>query len=687
MSIWCLDPTLVEGPDVTDLHKSSLSRRFGVPHYTAEQDTAQKLKALVQRPEDAIVKKLESIFQTPRDIVSEKSKDLESILRDHVEYIVVGGGTAGLALASRLAEQLEPGKCVFVIEAGKYRQEALVDVPGLYGLAGGNLDFDWSYKTVPQPNLHGNQVSSSAGRLLGGSSGINYLVRMRASSPEYDAWNEFGTGWNWQGLLPSFKAEESYAAYEWGTDQIFPGITHEDDLKARREEPAFRGHDGPVHSTHNTLYTELLKPTIETTLNGGIKTNRTPGYGDSTGMFNIDTAVNRKQGIRSYAANSYLKDPELIVPQPNLIILKETYAMKIQFDSSKPPKAVSLLCLGNMNWKSPESTLRFELPVNKEIIVAAGSYNTPRLLELSGIGNPEILSKFNITPVVSLPTVGENLQEHTFLVSDFVVKDGVFTFDRLRNSMAYQEAQIQEYLEHGTGAYATTVSAYGFIKLKNFLNEAEVQELKEELNKEIENVQNKFHKRQLEIQKGFLENDSVGDVELIMVEKAFATVPAQDSTSYISLVVSLPHPVARGSVHISSSDPLADPSINPNYLNNNYDTKIMTKAALFVRKLSQTAPLSEIIVRPSTPGPEVQTEAQFEKFVRNNLGSMQHPIGTSAMAPRQLGGVVDEKLSVYGTQNLRVVDMSIAPLHLAAHLLDTAYAIGEKASKRVAVTT
>lgn len=99
---------------------------------------------------------------------------------------------------------------------------------------------------------------------------------MRASSPEYDAWNEFGRGWDWNGLLPYFKAEEHYETYVWGTDQIFPGITEEGDKEARREEPIFHGHCGPVYSTHNTVYTDLLKPTIETIRSFGIKTNRSP---------------------------------------------------------------------------------------------------------------------------------------------------------------------------------------------------------------------------------------------------------------------------------------------------------------------------------------------------------------------------------------------------------------------------
>lgn len=110
---------------------------------------------------------------------------------------------------------------------------------------------------------------------------------MRASSHEYDTWDEFGRGWDWNGLLPYFKAEERYEAYAWGTDQIFPGITEEEDKEARREEPVFRGHCGPVYSTHNTVYTDLLKPTIETIRSFGIKTNRNPVWNFSITLCQI----------------------------------------------------------------------------------------------------------------------------------------------------------------------------------------------------------------------------------------------------------------------------------------------------------------------------------------------------------------------------------------------------------------
>ena len=217
---------------------------------------------------------------------------------------------------------------------------------------------------------------------------------MRASSPEYDAWNEFGTGWDWQSLLPYFKAGETYEGYNRGTDEIFPGITTAEDEAARQNESKFRGHSGAVHSTHNTIYTDLLEPLIKTTLSYGIKTNRTPvcnlsnvlkgdssdvgdqGYGDSTGMFNIDTSVNRKEGTRSYAANAYLRNPKSVVPRSNMVILKGIYATKILFDGDeggKDRKAIGLACLRRVDWKSDHtSTSPIELRVNKEVIVSAG---------------------------------------------------------------------------------------------------------------------------------------------------------------------------------------------------------------------------------------------------------------------------------------------------------------------------
>ncbi|PFH50977.1 GMC oxidoreductase [Amanita thiersii Skay4041] len=596
--------------------------------------------------------------------------------RDSFDYIVIGGGTAGLILASRLAQN-DPTITVCVIEAGVLRTDCLITVPGLFGKSLRKPEYDWSYKTVKQPELHDKEVLCSAGRVLGGSSGINYMIRMRASRHEYDAWSQFAPdqGWNWKGLLPSFKDQEQYVRPRWGSSQVFPGVTQEQYEAAKKEEPLYRGYKGAIWSTHNEVYTDLLVPTIKTLNSLGIRTNIKPSHGDSTGMFNIDTAINRTSGERCYSVDALKVSSEAPSPIPNLLVLTGLHVNKILFKPTTHGKPVT--ADGVEVRATSKHTIHFY--ANREVIVSTGTYSTPRILEFSGIGNPKILKKFGITTVVDLPGVGENFQDHPTIVTDYTVKEGVNTLDRLRIDPAYKSAQIDEYLTKRTGAYATVVSAYGFIKLDKFLSSAEITELKAQLDKEIAQVTNEFHKKQLAIRRKYLDNPEVGDVEIIMVPKAFATIPPADKTSYLSLLTCLPHTVSRGSTHISGADPTAPPDINPNYLTSKFDTKVLVKVTQFLRKITQSGELANIVTGPSTPPASVKTDAEIENFIRHKLITMQHPSSTASMAPRELGGVVDSNLRVYGTTNVRVADLSVIPLHIAAHTLDTVYAIGEKA--------
>jgi choline dehydrogenase-like flavoprotein len=279
---------------------------------------------------------------------------------------------------------------------------------------------------------------------------------MRGSAPEYDAWSTFGGDlWNWDGLLQFFKKSEKYTAPIWGFDAIFPGITKEEDTNARANEPHFKGYTGPIQHTHNEIYTDALKPCILTLNKLGIKTNRSPvrmftlmprfayygslqDYGNATGIFNIGTSVDRSSGKRSYAASAYLGPGR----KPKVMLLTRSTATKIIFkkenDGDVTATGVEFVYGGTF---LPPVTIKA-----KKVILSAGescylplqslsnrrgnrlgAYNTPRLLELSGIGNPQIISKFGISTVVDLPGVGENLQDHLFVPSDFVANDGIFT--------------------------------------------------------------------------------------------------------------------------------------------------------------------------------------------------------------------------------------------------------------------
>jgi choline dehydrogenase-like flavoprotein len=280
---------------------------------------------------------------------------------------------------------------------------------------------------------------------------------MRGSASEYDAWSKFGGNqWNWAGLLDFFKKNEKYTAPIWGFDAIFPGITKGEDAIARSRESHFKGYTGPIEHTHNEIYTDALKPCILTLNKLGIKTNRSPvrdptlmpgfsyyssvqDYGNATGIFNIGTSVNRPSGKRSYAASAYL-GPSLT--KPKVMLLTRITATKIilKKEDDGDVTATGVECVYGDIILPPFTIMA------KKVISSAGepryssflllrnhrrnrlgAYNTPRLLELSGIGNPRIINELGISTVVDLPGVGENLQDHLFVPSDFIAKDGVFT--------------------------------------------------------------------------------------------------------------------------------------------------------------------------------------------------------------------------------------------------------------------
>jgi len=189
-----------------------------------------------------------------------------------------------------------------------------------------------------------------------------------------------------------------------------------------------------------------------------------------------------------------------------------------------------------------------------------------------------------------------------------------------------------------------------------------------------------LHSKQYEIQKEWISSASVPMIEFIMIPASglTETSPAND-TSYVTIIAGNQHPFGRGSVHINTTDPLAHPAINPNYLNNPFDTQVLVRGLDYINTIATSAPFSNVIAQRIDPPTSFITDAHFENYVRTSFQSFKHPVGTCAMARQDLHGVVDSSLKVYGTKNLRVVDASIIPMHVAAHTQSTTYAIGEKA--------
>ncbi|KAI0748355.1 alcohol oxidase [Daedaleopsis nitida] len=590
--------------------------------------------------------------------------------------IATGGGTTGLVVAARLTE--DPHVTVAVIEAGVYyAEEPLVNTPELFGQAIGNPAFDWNFFTVPQTGLNNATLLYPRGRMLGGSSGLNFMAWDRGSVKEYDAWEKLGaTGWSWKTLLPYFKKTEAVSPQaSW---QLFPGSSKVSESTFN----VYHGRSGPIQSSYNVIYTNITAPYVETVNGLGIPTNSDPYMGDGTGVYNCEMTIDRVKdlGKRSYAANTYYNSSN---STPNLTLFLGTQATRIKFskDSQGQLRAASV------NVVAVNSTgITGTIVAHKEVILAAGSIQTPQLLELSGIGNKAVLDSVGIKTLVDLPGVGENLQDHTLLAQDFEILGTFFTYDELRNNATYLAEQQAEYANDSTGIFASAQFALTFPPIKSIVSKEVLATMRSSAEKLLKSPGlSALTKAQYEFQADWLTHDDVAYLEYIMLPTGGRTpVSPTPNSVYITIWVGIMHPFSRGAVHINSSDPLKQPTIDPRYLNNDVDLQIALASTKFARKITESEPLASFVVGPHEPAGNMTTDADWFQFIKTNLGTIYHPMGTAAMLPREIGGVVDPKsLKVYGTSNLRVVDASVIPLILATHPVSTIYAIAERAADMI----
>jgi choline dehydrogenase-like flavoprotein len=309
---------------------------------------------------------------------------------------IVGGGTAGLTVATRLSE--DPSVSVLVLEAGNDTSSDLnVLAPGLSPIMYGNPAYDWDYKTVPQPHAADRVFAHIRGKQLGGSSAMNFMFWTHPSQGDIDNWGALGNpGWSWRELAPYFAKSERYVA---------PSAQTAADLRAGYVEPAAHGTSGPITSTFPDSYGPLTEawPRTYENLGLGVKGDPRKGLalGGYTNLVNIDTATH----TRSYAANAYYLP---VASRQNLKVLTAAHTHKILFTVRGKDRVAS-----GVEYAKDGQTVT--VSARKEVVLAAGSIASPQILELSGIGGKKLLNKLGVPVVVDNANVGENLQDHLYV--------------------------------------------------------------------------------------------------------------------------------------------------------------------------------------------------------------------------------------------------------------------------------
>lgn len=431
-----------------------------------------------------------------------------------------------------------------------------------------------------------------------------------------------------------------------------------------------------------------------------------PVTGEKQGVFQNPLCIDK--GVRAYSASAYYSDE--VAKRPNLTIITDALVEKIVL---KKDDSDLLFATGVKFIDS--SGKRQTAQATREVIVACGAIKTPQLLELSGIGGKDLLSKCGIEVAIDNAHVGENLQDHVLASISFEVADDLVSGDVMRDPNIV-DSVMNLYKETRTGPLSGTPLSFAYTPLvgsSGVMPLADVETLlRSQLDGVSYNVPSQSLDKQYEILRKQLLDSRESSIEFMYIPLQLNGNPSDAPTNmtklfskahdgnYITIVTMLMHPFSRGDIHITSGDPTEQPRVDPRYLSHPIDIEMLARALLYVRKIARTEPLASMLkpsgrqippLREETPRNSGATESSAmdddledaRRIARERLFTAFHPSGTCAMLPREEGGVVDSRLRVHGSANIRVVDASIFPIEPLGHVQSTVYAVAEKAADMI----
>lgn len=585
------------------------------------------------------------------------------------DYVIAGGGTAGLALAGRLSE--DPSVTVAVIEAGDtgYDADNALLVPSNAYFAssvGGRLD--WNYTTAIQDKLvDAAGVTRTTpwprGKVLGGSSAINGLYYVAASKREHQVWGRISNdlaSWGWHNMRDSMRKSTHYTPNQ--VKQLDSSIAN---------HTASIGTSGPVSVSYPGVSYQPVADWVPTLAAIGIDRAKDPYNGDNQGAFIAASTLDpAHRWQRSFSRTAYI-DP-ISNKRKNLVVLPNQTVTRIIWDTEDDQFGTKR-ALG-VEFAASASAPRVHVTARREVILSAGAVGSPQILQLSGFGDKNLLKKHNITLVKDLPGVGQNLQDHLSGAVSFTPAQGLImpSASNVTKTASFVDSSI---------AYITLEKLYGAEETRNFITRA--KKFSADYIKSATNVHANVKRGWAKQYKYLLEDLLVtrsrngftggakGALEMLLGLSGGPTIQVE---------AALQSPFSRGWVEVSSNDPFAAPVINPNYLQHRSDVELMRSGFQLARLIGTTAPLSTTAASEALPGSNITSDADLDKYIASVVGTEYHPSSTCSMQDENDGGVVDSDLIVYGTSNVRVVDASVVPISLSAHLMSTVYAIAEVAA-------
>ncbi|HZB06878.1 MAG TPA: GMC family oxidoreductase N-terminal domain-containing protein, partial [Thermoleophilaceae bacterium] len=489
------------------------------------------------------------------------------------DYVIVGAGSAGCVLANRLTE--DPDVSVLLLEAGGPDTNELVHLPAAFSTLYRTAQ-DWDHSTIYEPFANDRRIYLPRGKVLGGSSSINAMVYMRGNPLDYDEW---GPGWTWDEMLPYFKRSEDNES----------------------GESDFHGAGGPLPVSEGRSRNPLGQMFLDSATAHGLSLNEDFNGPEQDGVGWYQ--VTHRNGARASAAVAYLHPA---MTRPNLTVETHVHALSILFEGER--------AVGVVGARLSEMIVH---RAEREVIVCGGSYNSPQLLMLSGLGRPAELADLQIEVVAELPEIGLNLHDHPNAGAVYSIDEEISLFGALN------EENLALFEGEGRGPLTSNVAeAGGFMRTRDGLDAPDVQ----------------FHFAPARFQsEGLVPGDGHG----------------------FALGACVLKPKSRGFVALGSPDPTAKPLIVHNYLEHPDDVASMVAGVRTSMEICESGPLGEVSTGMLI-GPPSRSDEDIEAHVRARLQTLYHPVGTCRMGDDP-GAVVDRELRVRGVSGLRVVDASVIP--------------------------